>query len=277
MKLAHRATLFIRMRLRVLQTLWETFKLWRLSKWLEFWSKRAPNIILPANNLLFSIRASNFREKMMDIIAVLDAVYGDPYRLLSNELRLRKNALIIDIGSHIGTFTAVAAQHAPHGTVYAFEPSADNFSRLSANVKLNKFRNVKLFNSPVAADNRKVILGSYPKNSLSHSIYLNSKEYTVMQAISLESVFKKNSIKHCDFLKIDAEAAEYEILMGCPSSILKKIGTIACEYHAPEYHGITNPMHTPENLVDFLKKNNFSVRFEKSTPLGMIFATNNAQ
>jgi len=101
-----------------------------------------------------------------------------------------------------------------------------------------------------------------------------------VETIALKDFFDGNGISKVDFLKIDCEGAEYEILYNCPQDVLRKIGKISMEYHnlnrmlekrglkasAPkEYNG--------EELGLFLEKSGFNVTIRpRNKKRGMIYA-----
>lgn len=67
-----------------------------------------------------------------------------------------------------------------------------------------------------------------------HSLYHEGdpkNNHIQIQCISLETIFKKNNLLHCDVLKVDCEGAEYEIFYQAPASIFRKISEIRMEYH----------------------------------------------
>jgi FkbM family methyltransferase len=55
--------------------------------------------------------------------------------------------VVLDGGANDGLFTLYSARHvAPSGTVLAVEPSTREFSRLAANLRLNRLDNVQMIN-----------------------------------------------------------------------------------------------------------------------------------
>ena len=63
---------------------------------------------------------------------------------------------------------------------------------------------------------------------------INKKKVWVrkkINAITLQDIFEKHRLEKIDFLKMDCEGAEYEIIMNAPSSILNKIQKISTEIH----------------------------------------------
>jgi len=164
--------------------------------------------------------------------------------------------------------------------VVSYEPSPSNFAQFERNLALNGLENVRVFNQGVASHDRKISLYLDNMNPASNSIYLRSDQdrgidQVERDAISLPTMFAREGIDRCGFLKIDCEGAEYEILMSLGRPMLDRIGKIACEYHQPAYYGVTDPGHTPALLGRFLEQNGFTVYLKPVNPyLGMLYAAN---
>lgn len=164
---------------------------------------------------------------------------------------IHNNFIVIDIGANIGAFTILAAKIAEK--VFSFEPEKENFKLLKKNIKLNRIKNVCLFNYAVFGNEKEKELFIKDNESGRCSFYLNSDKTQKVKVISLKKIFEENSISFCNFLKIDTEGSEYEILKNLPPSYFKKIGIIALEFH--DY--IKN--NELKNIIDLLTKNNFNV------------------
>jgi FkbM family methyltransferase len=219
---------------------------------------------------------------MTDTFAIMESLHHHLYsrRFYDDEFRINPEDTVVDIGGYIGSFALPAARLATKGRIYSFEPSPSNFAQFEKNLELNRLQNVKVFNQGVASTDRKISLFLDHMNPASNSIYLRTDQnrgnnYVERDAVSLASIFSREGIRHCDFLKIDCEGAEYEILMNLDRSMLDRIGKIACEIHQPAYYGVTDPRHTPELLARFLEQNGFAVYRKPVNPyLGMLYAAN---
>lgn len=146
-------------------------------------------------------------------------------------LRIGKKDVVIDIGAHLGAFTVYAAKRATLGRVFSFEPSKANFLLLKENVRLNNLHNVSHHRVGVAGKKQKIKLYLDPISTARNSCYLKSKRYELINCLSLKDVFEKHKIKKCDFLKIDCEGAEYDILKKAPRNLYRLISKIVLEYH----------------------------------------------
>ena len=84
--------------------------------------------------------------------------------------------------------------------------------------------------------------------------------------MSLEHIFNQNKIQYCDFLKMDCEGAEFEILINTKKLVLKKIRLIAGELH----EGLQKRYST-NDLIEHLRANNFQMVIQN----GCFYAENN--
>ena len=173
--------------------------------------------------------------------------------------------IVVDIGSHIGHHTLIAAQGVgPKGKVIAFEADPKNIEILNRNIKLNKFDNVITVNCAVSSENSKIKL-YIPENESGNTIYntimsnrVNSKEeYIEVNANTLDNLLHENGIKHEDikWIKIDVEGAELEVLKGAHKTLseAKNIALII-EIHSLDLY---------INIIKYLDSCNFKIEFEK--------------
>lgn len=187
-------------------------------------------------------------------------------------IRIGVSDTVVDIGGQIGVFSIYAGRFANCGKVLAFEPAPDNFRLLEDNLELNNCRNIIAVNKAVSdQDGRKdIILSS--ANTGGHSFFNlwnePSAQHISVHTISLKSIFAEYHIQKIDYLKLDCEGAEYEILFGSSHEQLQNIRTIGMEYHN------LDERRSGETLRAFLAQNGFAVSFDHNNM--MMFACRNA-
>jgi len=210
------------------------------------------------------------RQKTSDVSSIIEPLGSKGYLKFFN---ISPKDTVIDIGANIGGFSIYAADAATKGIVYAFEPVENNFIMLQKNIQANNIKNIKTFRKGVLGKEKKTRIFLAKRNS-NHSIFKKEKNSGSILAsfTSLPKIFSENRIGRCDFLKIDCEGAEYDILMTCPEDTLKKIAKIAVEVHEPK--GVKNRF----KLKSFLEKNGFKTILEEEkerlgkTGRGIIYA-----
>jgi FkbM family methyltransferase len=177
---------------------------------------------------------------------------------------IHKNSIIIDIGAQMGVFSIFAANKDKNVRVYSYEPYSPNFNLLKKNISLNKMSHRILpFKLGVSGKKEKRDFVLCPINTGGHGFYCKDSDKKIkIDTISLKDVFDKNKIEKCDFLKMDCEGAEYEILYKTPKKYLDKIKSISMEYHK---NG------NIKDLRDFLEKKGFKTKIT-SVGEGMLYA-----
>jgi FkbM family methyltransferase len=193
---------------------------------------------LPDGNLLA------FRPLTWDHEAIKD-VYG--YEEYDNYFSIREGEVVVDVGAHIGTFSVKAAQKVTNqGKVIAVEPEKENYSLLLNNKKINRLDNLIPINGALASYTGKSLLYSRPGHSGGFSIVeKHSSQCTEVSVIKLDDLANRLCLRQIDFLKIDAEGSELDVLNG-GKEILQRSSTkiVIAAYHKSD---------NPQKIFDILK------------------------
>ena len=88
-----------------------------------------------------------------------------------------------------------------------------------------------------------------------------------VEQIKLSDYIKKNKIASIDFLKIDTEGYEYEVLVGTEEA-LSKINIVLFEHH---YDDMIKKNYNFSDIHNFLKKNNFDQLYKSKMPFRKTF------
>lgn len=105
--------------------------------------------------------------------------------------------------------------------IFSFEPHPKTFKQLSINCQNDK---VKLFNCALSSKEGTINLYDYENNDGSVHASLSSEIFTTIhksttvshtvKVLTVDKVCKENNISRIDFLKIDVEGFELEVLRG---------------------------------------------------------------
>ena len=217
----------------------------------------------------FLLKAKTFWDEQM-VVVIPESVSLTIYRygFFEEDLTrilleyLKPGMTFFDIGAHFGYFTLLASVLVDNeGQVHSFEPILRTFNTLKSNV-VNK-KNVFLNNCAVFSKRKIVVMTDYGvKYSAYNSLYaarlpkdilskLNPEKYEI-EAISIDEYVKNSSIKP-DFVKIDAESSEYEILLGMEETIYKFHPIVSLEVGDFE----VNKPHESKHLINFLTKKGY--------------------
>jgi FkbM family methyltransferase len=121
----------------------------------------------------------------------------------------------VDVGANFGAVAlALADQVGPGGRVFAFEPGPFLFGRLAANARRNPSleRTLNLVNLGLS-DRPATLFWNEDAANPGNAGLLESAG-TRVEVTSLDSYFAKQPIPRLDFVKIDVEGMEYEVLRG---------------------------------------------------------------
>ncbi len=147
-------------------------------------------------------------------------------------LAIPKNAIICDIGANFGIISLQLAKNAPRGHVYSFEPTDYALKKLVRNLSLNPSLSsrITVINSFVSSKNNLKNLKAFsswrvdkqPSKTKQHPIHLGIiKPSSKKSVIALDSFCQKNKIKRLDFIKIDTDGHEPEVLKGAIKTLIK--------------------------------------------------------
>lgn len=151
---------------------------------------------------------------------VYDGVFGE-----------RTDMVVIDAGANCGLATQYFYDHSKQ--IYSIEPSPEHFEALSKNKEFNKWDKVKLYNKALANHDGNAKLninsGNRTANSLTNE-YGHGQE--IVETITLKTIFDENKIESVDFLKMDIEGAEDQVIESPDfAEVAPKIKAMIVEYH----------------------------------------------
>ena len=153
--------------------------------------------------------------------------------------RLAPDAVVADIGAHIGVVTVLLAGLAPLGRVHAFEPVAENHAHLTANVAANGLDNVTVHRAAVFDTDGEISLeydATYPGGS-----HVGQAGATV-PSVRLDTWAAAAGLDRLDLVKLDVEGVEPAVLDGATETLrrFRPILVVECNPVAlPRFGGAT--------------------------------------
>lgn len=174
---------------------------------------------------------------------------------------LRSGMVVIDIGAHHGFYTLLASKKVgPFGRVLAFEPSPRERKRLYRHVKLNLCKNVKVWDCALGRARGTaglfVVDGSETGcNSLRRPNASGATKTLSVSVSSLDECLEQEGIEHVDFVKLDVEGGEIEVLSGATRLLDRRPRPVfLCEVQEVR----TAPWGYPaKDIVDYLRQGGF--------------------
>ncbi|WP_034886447.1 FkbM family methyltransferase [Gillisia sp. JM1] len=165
------------------------------------------------------------------------------------------NPYIIDCGANLGMSVIYFKELYPEATIIAFEADDYIFSFLEKNIKSFGYKDVELINKAVwnCEDTLSFIVeggaGGRIENETINGIYKK------VQTTSLKKYLQGKKI---DFLKIDIEGAEYEVIKDCEDE-LKNIDFLFIEYHS-----MPNIEQNLHNILEIVQNAGFKYHIKEA-------------
>jgi FkbM family methyltransferase len=167
-----------------------------------------------------------------DLTTIWAVLFGDEYRVSPDD------EVIVDLGANIGAFTLMALATAPHANVFAVEPFPTSFARLEACVRRNAVGDrVECRQLAITGYDGMVTMDGAP-GIASHSRRLLPEdkvaEPVAVRGVSLRQFVEQESLTHIDYLKMDIEGAEFEVIEHAPVDVLRRAKVIGLEVHGDQ-------------------------------------------
>ena len=196
---------------------------------------------------------------------------------------LQVDDTVIDIGANIGMFALWAQPQIPRGRLVCIEPNPYALECLRMNIRRDDLRNVTVIPAAVGDENGTMELVSHRGwEAMAHSAALEAPwlfntstmgklarclmqrswrhahpttatKHFVVQLIPLSRILEEHGVATINFLKIDCEGSEYEILRSVDAAHWARIERVVIEYH-----DIGSGRNHAE-LVEILRTNGFEV------------------
>ena len=224
-------------------------------------------------------------------LSLFDHFYQKKWIKFLKKNKYDKFKLLIDIGAHKGESIELFSKNFIIKKIISFEASPINFEYLKKKIEKNKqgYNNTEIVleNIALGAEDKIIEFNQFDESSSStikevdeESKYykrkfrlinfLNNKETyqkLKIKIYKLKDYIEKYSIKKIDFMKIDTEGYEFEILLGLEDEI-KLVDIIMFEHH---YDNMIKKGYTFEDINELLVKNNFNKIYKSRMPFRKTF------
>lgn len=135
--------------------------------------------------------------------------------------RPAQGQIVIDVGAHIGRFSLAAARSG--AKLVAVEPNPDNYLLLRENLEKNGIRNALCLNVALSNKLETRELHYFREDGATSSLRDNwlalrgrpgAQTRVAVKCRTLDSILDEFGIQHIDWLKIDVEGSEIQVLEG---------------------------------------------------------------
>ena len=199
---------------------------------------------------------------------------------------------VFDVGANIGCFSVpMAKKVGSNGKVFSFEPQPFINKLLKKNIQENNLNNVKVVSEGLGAENEILELDDFDYSTVGNFggisfLGRNNQKYVKKKTNKKHSIRFKTldgfiDIEQCDFLKIDVELMELNVLKGAKNFIKKFRPIIWIENHREYPNSLnkyllnigykpfwaTTMLYNPNNY--FINDNNYYVNSATTNTLAM--------
>ena len=225
------------------------------------------------------------------ILKLFDYFYQKKIFIFLKKRNLKNINIFFDIGAHEGESIEVFSKNLNIKKIYSFEPSPINFLKLKNKVNSfsKKFKDLEIYieNFGLGREKKKIYLKQLNESSSStinqinkNSRYFKKKKFFLnklhvknfyknidVQIVRLDEYLNNNSIEHINFMKIDTEGYELDVLQGLGTKIYN-VKYIMFEHH---YHDMIVKTYKFSDINELLIKNNFKKIFKAKMPFRKTF------
>ena len=224
----------------------------------------------------------------LSVLKIFDTIYQKKFIKFLHERGYQKFDTFFDVGAHHGESIFLFSKHFKINKIYSFEPIKSNFDKLKINLSKSNLKNENIFLENLGlGDKNKTLVMKQLKESSSSTIndinisskYFKKKSFflfgksknffseTQIKQITLFDYINDKKIKQIDFLKIDTEGYELNILAGLEKNF-SKVSVVMFEHH---YHDMILKKYKFSDIHSLLINNNFKQIFKSKMPFRKTF------
>lgn len=192
----------------------------------------------------------------------------DPYWFIFNHREIfeeeiykftskRPDPLIIDCGSNIGLSIIYFNSLYPQSKIIGFEPDPEIFRFLEQNLEEFSIPNIELHQKAVWTCETELLF--VQDGSLGGKIVKNRNKKNIIEIQSMR--LRDLLTQPIDFLKIDIEGAEYDVLEDCKDK-LELVDHIFIEYH-----GLANETQKLHKILEMINATGFRYHIKEANPI----------
>lgn len=160
---------------------------------------------------------------------------------------LKEDSVVIDCGAQIGLYSILFSKICTKGRVFSFEPT-ETFEMLSNNCSHNNCENVTLIKKPLSNKlgfNKDIIYKIWSQQ------VTEEKEFDFE---TIDNFVEENNLK-VDFIKIDVDSYDYEVLLGSKNTLISQSPTILVELN----HALNKRGYHVNDAINFMQSIGYSV------------------
>ncbi len=226
--------------------------------------------IKPASEIAFITRPNRITVRVPKRLMLIfkEIFLSDVYAIDDLKKNLSENSVVVDIGANVGFFSMLVLSKVKVKKVFAFEPIPSNLEIFQRTIAANPILQNSLVLTQAAVtgkpqshlelhldgtneltENASVFSGF----ESTHSVKIN------VPSITFSEIFQKHKLEQIDFLKMDCEGSEFDIIYNTDPILLKRIKKMMVEVHDIE----GDKKNNVDYFSNYIKSLGFTSTFER--------------
>lgn len=238
----------------------------------------------PGKEVLFTTKPNRIRIRVPKRLFLIfkEIFLSDVYEINSLKNELNENSIVMDIGANVGFFSFLVLSKVKVKKIFSFEPIPTNIQIFNQTISENELvkAHVQLTQAAVTGSEQNGIElfldgnNELTENASVFSGFESTHSTKVsVPSISFTKILKENNIEQVDFLKMDCEGSEFDIVYNTDSSLIKKVRKMIVEVHDVE----GDPKNNITDFNSYLQSIGFETRFERLSHRSHILVGNRKQ
>lgn len=164
----------------------------------------------------------------------LDGIKGEfePDMVRLFDALIKPEDIVLDVGANIGCTSILFGTRAKK--VFSFEPSPTTFRYLAKNIRAAQLENIQTVNCGLGKTSGRFELTFAPNNRSGGFVsnQISASEGHQVESIDIvkgDDFLADNAINHVDFIKIDVEGFERDVIEGLEATVVRDKPTVALE------------------------------------------------
>lgn len=146
--------------------------------------------------------------------------FRDPAIQTFMERNLKKSAVFVDAGANVGTYSVRASTLiGSKGKVIAIEAHPFTYTYLLRNIAINKLTNIEPIQVALGSKQGAINIAYTETNAGETHIAMDNKEGISVPMRTLDDILSEHGVSSVDYIKIDVEGFEYQLLLGAQRTL----------------------------------------------------------
>ncbi len=183
--------------------------------------------------------------------------------------RVKAGDTILDVGAQLGLMSKVFFDlTGASGKVFAFEPTPSTFQILCDTIRLNAMTGVIIPIQKAVSDKKgttRFFVSDVPLDAANSLVNYERQQSTKgidVQLTSIDEFVKDQNLSKVNFIKIDAEGAEYQVLLGARTTLNSCQPIVHLALH-PE--ALKNFDSSLERIFELIRDHNYNILYKSKS------------